>query len=60
MFLDDLPKPKSDNSFPRNLDAMSVADLESYIGDLQAEIVRVQGDIQKKKASQDAANSVFK
>lgn len=60
MFLDDLPKPKPDSSFPRNLEAMSVAELEAYIEDLHGEIVRVQGDIQKKKASQEAANSVFK
>lgn len=60
MFDDDLPKPKSDNQFPRNLENMSVSDLKEYIQDLEGEISRVKADIEKKQASQDAASSVFK
>lgn len=57
---DDLPKPKTDNQFPRDLENMSVSELEEYILELQAEIERTRGDIEAKKASQNAANSVFK
>lgn len=39
---------------------MSVGELESYIAALEEEIERVRGDIRKKKASIDAAASVFK
>lgn len=60
MFDEDLPKPKSDSEFPRNLENMSVGELEEYIGELQDEIKRVQGDMEQKKASQEAAASVFK
>ena len=59
MFDDDLPKPKT-AEFPRNLDGMSVSDLKDYIDALNAEIEKVQSDIEKKKASQDAAANVFK
>ncbi len=60
MFDEELPKKPRSGAFPRNLDAMSVGELEFYIGELEAEIARVRGDIQKKKASMDAASSVFK
>ncbi|MGH1398190.1 MAG: DUF1192 domain-containing protein [Alphaproteobacteria bacterium] len=57
---DDLPKPKTDDAFPRDLEDLSIDELGDYITDLKAEIARVEGDIAKKKASQDAAASVFK
>ena len=38
---------------------MSVTDLNDYIAALKAEIVRVQSDINAKKAAADAASSVF-
>lgn len=56
---DPLKKPRS-GAFPRNLESMSVGELESYIAALEEEIERVRGDIRKKKASIDAAASVFK
>ena len=59
MFDDNLPKQKS-NEFPRNLENISVSDLMGYVGDLENEISRVNADIEKKKASKDAASSVFK
>jgi len=59
MFDEELPKPKTEG-FPRNLENMSVAELEDYIAEMKAEIERVEGDIAKKKASEDAAASVFK
>lgn len=59
MFDDDLPKKKV-SEFPRTLDPLSVSDLREYIEVLREEIDRVEVDIDKKKASQDLANSVFK
>jgi len=59
MFDEDLPKPKV-TEFPRNLEALSIEDLEHYITQLEGEIERVRGDIKAKKASRDAAASVFK
>lgn len=59
MFDDDLPK-KTVSEFPRNLDNMSVSELQDYIGDLEGEIQRAKADIDKKQASQAAASDVFK
>ncbi len=59
MFDEELPKPKTEG-FPRNFENMSVSELEDYIGELKAEISRAEEDIAKKKASQEAAASVFK
>ena len=44
----------------KNLEFMSVSEIESYIDELKAEIVRAETDIEKKKASASAADSVFK
>jgi uncharacterized small protein (DUF1192 family) len=59
MFDEDLPIKKKTYDFPRNLENMSVTDLNDYIAALKAEIVRVQSDINAKKAAADAASSVF-
>ncbi len=60
MFDDDLPQKSAPQAFPRKLENMSVAELEAYIGALSDEIARVEQDIAKKKASQDAASAFFK
>ncbi len=59
MFDEELPKPKT-TEFPRNLDALSIGELSEYIEELKAEIEKAEGDIARKKASQDAAASIFK
>ena len=59
MFEETLPKKKT-SEFPRNLDNMSVDELKDYIADLTGEISRVEADMKKKKASADAAASMFK
>jgi uncharacterized small protein (DUF1192 family) len=59
MFDEELPKPKT-SQFPRNLDGISVDELQDYIAELKAEITRVESDIDVKKASQNAAASFFK
>ncbi|MGN7438169.1 MAG: DUF1192 domain-containing protein [Alcanivorax sp.] len=59
MFDDDLPKAKT-GEFPRNLEGLSVAELDEYIVALKDEIKRVEVDISQKKASSEAANAFFK
>ena len=56
----DPPKKKTGSDFLRNLEKLSVGELEEYIGELKAEITRVEADKNKKKASQDAAAAAFK
>ena len=57
---EDVPEKKITHDFPRNLEGMSINELELYITDLQNEIAKVQTDIAAKKASEEAAASVFK
>lgn len=59
MFDEELPKKKT-SEFPRKLDGVSIGDLKEYIIELEAEIKRVQGDIERKQASQLAADTFFK
>ncbi|MCK5384106.1 MAG: DUF1192 domain-containing protein [Alphaproteobacteria bacterium] len=58
MLGDDLPVLKT-QTFPRNLDSMSLSDLQDYIEEMEAEIERVREDMRKKKASGDAADAFF-
>ena len=60
MFNDDDIDPKNKRIKPRNLDNMSIAELEQYIADMKAEIVRVEENITKKRAHKDAVSSLFK
>ena len=58
MFDEDEPRNKPQQQ--RNLEPLSIAELENYISALESEIERVKQDIAKKKAHADAAASVFK
>ncbi|WP_083918476.1 DUF1192 domain-containing protein [Woodsholea maritima] len=61
VFHDDAPKPKMDAlSAHADLSQWSVAALEERLDLLNAEIERTQAMILKKKASQSAAEAVFK
>ncbi len=60
MFDEELPKKKPGGEFPRNLEKMSIAEIEDYIVALKEEVTRAEQDIKKKKASRDAAASIFK
>lgn len=61
MFDEDLEPRKTKALFePRNLENLSLDELEAYIIELGAEIERVNEEIAKKKAHADAASSVFK
>ena len=57
---DDLPKKKTDAFSQRNLDGMSVDELQTYILMLQDEIERVEGDMASKKKHSDDADQFFK
>ena len=46
--------------FPRKLDPMSIEALRAYIGDLEAEIARVETEIIRKEATRDHAESLFR
>lgn len=58
MFDDDLPAKKP--GALKNLEPMSIDELNAYIGDMQAEIERVRGEIARKDAHKSAADSFFK
>ena len=60
MFEDEPIKPNAEHAFPRPLDGLSVDELRAYIQDLKNEITRAERDINAKKASAEAALSVFK
>lgn len=59
MFDDDL-EPKNKPAMLKNLEPMSLDEMEKYIVDLQDEIKRTTVEIEKKKSHMSAAASVFK
>lgn len=60
MQTDDLPRPKNIHLLGENLEAISVDELRSRIQALEQEILRIQGEVDKKQASRSAADSFFK
>lgn len=52
--------PRTKRPKLRNLDNMSVDELEDYISQLKEEIARVEENVKKKKAYKNAASSFFK
>jgi uncharacterized small protein (DUF1192 family) len=61
MFEDLEPSKKfTGKEIGQNLERFSVAELEHYITALEDEISRVRQDIERKKASQSAADAFFK
>ena len=59
MFDDDLPVSKGKGQL-RNLERMSLDELQEYINEMKKEIIRVEAEIQKKKEHMDSVSSVFK
>jgi uncharacterized small protein (DUF1192 family) len=55
---DELPRPKV--TVTRNLERMSIAELNEYIAELESEIARVRADIQKKQSVMAAGDAFFK
>ncbi len=58
MDIDDL-EPEKQAPPPKNLEPMSVHELETYIAELEAEIARVRADIVAKRAQRGAAEALF-
>ena len=59
MFDEEL-EPRKKKAAVRNLEPMSVQELDNYIADMKTEIARVEDEIRRKKAYLDAASSIFK
>jgi len=60
MFLDDSePLKKAEKTF-KNLETLSVAALEEYIKELEAEIIRAKEEIKKRGSARDKAQAFFK
>ena len=59
MFDDDL-EPNKKPAALKNLEPMSLNELDDYIKDLKKDIVRAEGEIDRKKKTMDAADSFFK
>lgn len=59
MELDDL-EPRNRPPQKKNLEVMSVGELEEYVAALQAEIARTEDEIAKKRDHLSSADSLFK
>ena len=53
-------EPKKQKPQPRNLDVLSIEELDNYIQEMRAEIKRVEEKIAAKKAHINAAAGLFK
>lgn len=53
-------EPRKAKPKPKNLDPLSIDELNDYIAELEAEIARVKQDIAKKSAHLSAAAAFFK
>lgn len=58
--LDEENFPDKNKAVKKNLEPLSIDELENYIDDLKNEITRVEQEITKKKAHREAASQVFK
>ncbi len=56
----DEQEPNKQAPPPKNLEALSVHELEAYIAELEAEIARVRADIEAKRAQRGAAEALFR
>ena len=57
---DDLPPRKRVRLEKLTLDSLGVEELRDYIGELQAEIARVEADIARKQSHRGAADAFFR
>ncbi len=56
---DDL-EPQKRKPAPKNLEPMGVEELEDYLAELDAEMVRVRAELESKKAYLTGAQAFFK
>jgi len=59
MFDDDL-EPQKKAITLKNLEPMSLDELNNYIKEMHEEIARTEQEIERKRAHMDAASSIFK
>lgn len=52
--------PRVTKPAPKNLEPLSVGELNAYIAELEAEIARVRADIAAKQAHRLGADTLFK
>jgi len=57
---DDLPRPKPARLTKLLLDPLGVDELREYIGELKAEIARVEVEMTRKSSHRSAADAFFK
>lgn len=57
---DEEPRPKPSTGPGRNLDRLSVVELEVYVAELRAEIARVEAAIGRHRDMRSAAEALFK
>ena len=53
-------EPRKKSAPPKNLDVMSIEELQAYIGELQAEIERARAKIAAKEAHRAGAAGLFR
>ncbi len=56
---DEIAKSKRPQLFPRNLEGLGVAEMQGYIADLEAEIAKVNAEIDKRGGMKSAAEALF-
>ena len=57
---DEIAKSKRPQMFPRSADGMGVAQMQEYIGELKAEIVKFEREIERRGGMKNAAEALFK
>jgi len=57
---DDLPKHKQPQPFPRKLEGMSVEHMRAYKSELEAEIAKIDKEIDARGGMRSAAESLFR
>jgi uncharacterized small protein (DUF1192 family) len=53
-------EPRLRKAQPKPLDGLSIAELEAYVAELEAEIVRARGVIAGKQSHKSAVDALFK
>lgn len=56
---DDLPKHKQPEPFPRKLEGKSVEQMKEYRAELEAEIAKIDKEIEARKKMKSAAENLF-
>jgi uncharacterized small protein (DUF1192 family) len=54
------PRPRPSAGLGRDLRTLGVAELEAYLGELRAEIVRVEAEIGRRRDVRSAAEALFR